>query len=414
MFGIFKKKAKRNIENKHINASSLYFSSGHSFSDHKYIGIAKEGYQMNAVAFRCINLIKQAVANVPFNVYEGEEGNRRQLLNHPMIEVVNKPNVMQSRSEFISEIASFFLIGGNSFVFNVNEGDAPRVLFNVRPDSVDVIGGRTVPVGYRIHGSSKIHNLDPVTGRCNIGHIKDFNPIDGDIGFSRMMAAAHSIDIFNESQGWNYSLLKNGARPDGVLSSKSNTLLTTEQYNEQMEMIKQHWSSSGNAGGVKLLGDLEWKPMSHSPKDMDFLQSQIMAARHIANVFGVPSQLLNIPESQTHSNYEQASLSFYMDTVIPIAENLYSGLFRWLNTFYGIDGLKVEVDKEKIPALETTRDERAEGFVNLVNAGIITPNEARQRLNYIGELEGGNEAFIGGGKMPISTVSDIIKGELDG
>ena len=45
-------------------------------------------------------------------------------------------------------------------------------------------------------------------------------------------------------------------------------------------------------GRMVLEGGLDWKPMSLSPKDMDFMEAKHAAAREIALAFGVPPMLL--------------------------------------------------------------------------------------------------------------------------
>ena len=50
-----------------------------------------------------------------------------------------------------------------------------------------------------------------------------------------------------------------------------------------------------DAGRPMLLeGGLDWKPLSLSPKDMDFIAAKHAAARDIALALGVPPMLLGI------------------------------------------------------------------------------------------------------------------------
>ena len=53
-----------------------------------------------------------------------------------------------------------------------------------------------------------------------------------------------------------------------------------------------------------LEGGLDWKSMSLSPKDMDFLEAKHSAAREIALALGVPPMLLGIPGDNTFANYQ--------------------------------------------------------------------------------------------------------------
>ena len=60
--------------------------------------------------------------------------------------------------------------------------------------------------------------------------------------------------------------------------------------------LEEKYSGVKNAGRPMVLeGGLDWKPMSLTPKDMDFLEAKHAAAREIALAFGVPPMLLGIP-----------------------------------------------------------------------------------------------------------------------
>ena len=66
-----------------------------------------------------------------------------------------------------------------------------------------------------------------------------------------------------------------------------------------------------------LEGGLDWKPLSLSPKDMDFLEAKHSAAREIALAIGVPPLLLAIPGDNTFSNYQEAQRAFWRQTRPP-------------------------------------------------------------------------------------------------
>jgi HK97 family phage portal protein len=60
--------------------------------------------------------------------------------------------------------------------------------------------------------------------------------------------------------------------------------------------LELSFQGARNAGRPLLLeGGLDWKPLSLSPKDMDFIEAKHAAAREIALALGVPPMLLGIP-----------------------------------------------------------------------------------------------------------------------
>lgn len=387
-------------------ASTMYDPSGQiQFPVRSYESLAKEGYRDNAIVFRCVQAIKTAIGELEIDLYKYDgKGNRLLVESHEVIDLIAKPNPMQGKNEFIQELVGYFLIDGNAYIFNPLEESKPKSIQTLRPSDVKVIAGQTQPSAFELTEKSKRYPVDVFTGKSAVLQIKDFNPLGIWYGMSRLTAAAHSIDIFNEAQRWNYALIKSGCKPSGILSSKE--FLTPEQFSEIQESISASWAGS-RSNGVKLTNALEFKQMSLSPTDMDFQNNQIMAARHIAQVFGVPPQLIGLPEASTFSNVENAKLDFYENTVIPIANHVWGAINRWIFDFYeNTEGYKFEVNLDKVSALDIVRKERADRYRGLVDSGIITPNEAREKLGY-GDTD--NKAmgkfYINGSKVPIEELS---------
>ena len=62
--------------------------------------MAKEGYQHNAIVFRCVNEIAQGAASIPFKVYQGDA----ELEQHPLVSLLNRPNAMQAGNEYFQAL----------------------------------------------------------------------------------------------------------------------------------------------------------------------------------------------------------------------------------------------------------------------------------------------------------------------
>ena len=103
-----------------------------------------------------------------------------------------------------------------------------------------------------------------------------------------------------------------------------------------------------------LEGGLDWKPMSWTPADMDFIAGKHAAAREIALAFGVPPQLLGIPGDATYANYREANGAFWRGTVVPLVRKTAAALGGWLGGRFA--GIRIEADLEALPALQPERD----------------------------------------------------------
>jgi HK97 family phage portal protein len=120
-----------------------------------------------------------------------------------------------------------------------------------------------------------------------------FHPLDDHYGFSPIEAAATAIDLHNQASKWNKALLDNAARPSGALVySAREGRLSPEQFERLKAELQEGFQGAKNAGRPLLLeGGLDWKPLSLSPKDMDFIEAKHAAAREIALALGVPPML---------------------------------------------------------------------------------------------------------------------------
>lgn len=122
-----------------------------------------------------------------------------------------------------------------------------------------------------------------------------------------------------------------------------------------------------------LEGGLEWKEMSLSPKEMDFIDMKQSAARDIALAFGVPPQLLGIPGDNTYSNLAEARLALWEQTVLPLVSQLTEALNHWLVPFYG-EGVVLGYDLDKISALSPRREAM---WKRVKDADFLTDEEKR-------------------------------------
>jgi len=368
---------------------------------------AKEGYKDNAVVYKCVNEIANGASSIQINVFDGDT----KLDNHPLIELLNRPNPTQAGNEFFQSLYSFLLLSGNAYVLKVgSEQRQPKELHLLRPDRVKVEPSSTsVPKGYIYTVEGVIVNSYPVdseTGLSEVKHFKLWNPTDDYYGLSPVTPASTDIDQHNFSAKHNVNLLMNGARPSGAIVFKpkdevgQSVQLTESQRQQVLSDLEQRFKGTDNAGRAMLLeGDFDWKEMGLSPKDMDFLQMKNMSARDIAMCFGVPSQLVGIPDAQTYSNVQEARLALYEETIIPIARRIESDLNEYLAPLYN-ERVRIEYDIDSIPAMAERRRRIYENVTVAVREGIISRNEARDRLG-LEPISGGDDVYISANLFPL-------------
>jgi HK97 family phage portal protein len=336
---------------------------------------AREGYARNAVAYRCVRMIAEAAASAPLKVGPAE---------HPLARLLARPNPEQTGVELLEAFYGHLQVAGNAFLEAASiEGGAPSELYVLRPDRMSVIPGADGwPVGWehRVGANVRRFERDLVSGEAPVLHLKLFHPADDWYGLSPMEAAAFAIDIHNAGGAWNKALIDNAARPSGALvftGAGGADRLSEEQFQRlQRELADMH-AGAANAGRPMLLeGGLEWRPMSLSPSDMDFIEARHSAARDIALAFGVPPMLLGIPGDNTYSNYREANLAFWRQTALPLALKLARSVEAWIGERWPEAGLAaVHVDLEGVPALGVEREAL---WSRLAGADFLSAEEKRR------------------------------------
>lgn len=347
-----------------------------------YENFAREAYQANSIAFKAISFLARACGAIEWKLLDGPEGN--EITTHPLLDLWNKPNPLQGSAAFVESMVAYLKISGNSYVEAVRAtpNKPPKELWSIRPDKMKVIpGGYGMPSSFQFQGANGVKTwpVDPITGISNVMQIKTFHPINPWYGLSPIEAAMYAIDQHNASSKWNLSLLQNMGTPSGAIAVEkkdgSTGILTDEQYSRLKEEIQNKVSGPDNAGRPMLLeGGMKWMPMAITPKEMDWIQGRNMSARDIALVFGVPPLLLNIPGDSTYSNYKEARLAVYEDTIIPTIDFVKDELNRWVVPMFG-DGLYLEYKKNKIDALV---QKRLDSMTNLKEVTWWTINEKRE------------------------------------
>jgi HK97 family phage portal protein len=377
-----------------------------------YEDLATDGYQSNAIVNRCINEISNNASRVKINLFRGEQ----ELDDHPLLDLLYNPSPTCSQVEFFQSAFSYLLISGNNYMLSVS-GDRtpPTELYNLRPDRIRIrTGNRAMPQSYDYVLNGNIvesYEVDQATGNSKVKHIKLFNPLDDYYGMSPISACSVDIDQHNLANKHNVNLLQNGARPSGAVIFKpkdetgGHVQLSDVQRDQLVNDINQRFSGTGNAGKPMLLeGDFDWKEMGLSPKDMDFIQLKNMSAKDIALVYGVPSQLIGIPDSQTYSNFAEAKLALYNETIIPLLDRFQGDLNEWLTPMFGED-LELRYDIDSIPAMAEQRKRVFESVVTGVQNGILTRNEAREQLGYE-TVDGGDSLLVPANLMPLNIASE--------
>lgn len=311
---------------------------------------------------RGVNMLVSAAASLDYDVKDKlvdgvVNGVRQKQLNN-LLNI--RPNPYQSAQDFRQNIFTDLILEGNVFIYfdGVFMYHLPAMNVEILTDEKTYIKG---------------FKYENVTFKPDeIFYFKDINNDSIYRGSSRLKSATRSIKIMYSMQQFQENFFDNGAI-FGLVLTTENTLGQLAKEKTIQYWMQKYNSKSG--GKRPIILDSGLKPNSIAEtnfKDMDFDQSIKTHSEKILQALGVPPILL---QGGNNANISPNLRLFYLETVLPITKRFVSALER----YFGYD---VEAITTTVSALQPELKDIAAYHSTLVNAGIITPNEARTELRF--------------------------------
>lgn len=326
------------------------------------------------VVNRGVNMIVSAASSLDYDIKDKKtDGIAKGMKVKSLNTLLNyAPNPYQSAQEFRVNIITDFVLEGNIFIYydGVYLYHLPAASMDVDPDPKTFVKQYTY---------NKIVTFKP----SEIIHIKDLSSRSIYRGDSRLKAAARNITIMYKMQEFQEQFFANGAVSSLIITS-DNTLSQAAKDKTIQNWMQKY--SARNGARKPMILDSGLKPYGSiidSFKEMDFDTSIKTHDTKILKALGVPPILL---DGGNNANITPNLRLFYLETVLPIILKITSAFER----YFGYD---ISPITSTVSALQPEMKDIASFHSTLVNAGIITPNEAREELRYT-KIDGLDEVRI--------------------
>ena len=160
-----------------------------------------EAYRNNVYAYRAICTIGFAMAGLKWLLFKrSARGKRTEIDAHPILDLLRRPQPKKGGAAFLFECEAYTLISGNNYIVGVGpKNGAPRELWNLRPDRVQVRAGSMLePIaGYEYRAS---HGEPQFFEHERVLHIAEFNPLNDFYGMGPTKPGSRSIDVDNDGR----------------------------------------------------------------------------------------------------------------------------------------------------------------------------------------------------------------------
>lgn len=325
----------------------------------------ERAYEDLEVVNRGVNILVDDCAEIDAVVHEqfSSQGVIKGIKGSRIAKLLNQePNPFQDVSSFRRNLFTDYILDGNIFVYydGVHLYHLPASKMTIHASK------KTFIDHYSFDGNEQ--KFSP----SEIIHIKENSFYSIYRGVSRLKPALRTMLLMRSMRDFQDNFFKNGAVP-GLVIKSPNTL--SEKNKERMI---QSWTARyrPDAGGKRPLvldGGIEVDELSKvNFRELDFQAAIAENEKIILKALGVPPLLM---DSGNNANIRPNMRMYYLETILPIVKKMNKAYSRFF-------GFEIGEDITDIPALQPELRDQATFYTSLVNAGIITPNEARVAMNF--------------------------------
>jgi HK97 family phage portal protein len=308
--------------------------------------------------------------------------------------VLRRPNRFQNHIQFKEWYVTSKLIRGNTYILKERDRRGVVVaLYPLDPCRVTVLVSPDGSVFYRLsadnlsgieRGSIEAPASEIIHDRMNCL----WHPL---VGVSPLFAAGLAASEGLKIQRNAATFFGNASQPGGVLTAPGAISDATAQR------LKAYWEQNftgENAGAVAVVGDgLKFEPMRTTAADSQMLEQLKWTAEVVCSCFKVPAHKVGVGPSPGATNVEALDQQYYSQCLQILIEQFEACLDEGLGLDVPIEGRRMGVELDLDGLLRMDTQTQVSTLADGVNRGLMTPNEARKKLNSK-PLVGGDTIYL--------------------
>ena len=371
-----------------------------------WLGISdtKEDALSEATYFACMKVLSEALGKLPLKLLQHtEKDGIAAARDHPLWYILHdRPNPYMTSTVFWSTVEFNRNHYGNAYVWIEGAGKKtrlwilPSVDIEVWYDDACILAD--VPdIYYLYSGPGKIYRF----GSEEILHFRSSNTLDGIVGISVQDQLKTTVRAGIKSQKLINDMYDSGFTAKAVLQYTGS--LNDENVKTFVRGIESYAKGKLKAGGIENIIPIPLgstlTPLNIKLADNQFIEVRQYTALQIASAFGIKPYQIGDYTKSSYSSAEAQQLSFLVDTLLYIIKQYEEELTFKLLSREEIDGglyFKFNVDV----ILRADFKTKVETLSKATNSFLMTPNEARQKLD-LEKVEGGDKLLGNGASIPV-------------
>lgn len=341
------------------------------------VAVNKETALTISAVYACNRILSSSIASLSLGLYRQlPNGDIEPVTDIPEYDIVcSEPNSLYNKYTFDSTTMFHEGLHGNAYTkLYFGRGGRIAKMEIMKPDCVQI---------YYNEGSLYYIYDNPYSNKretladWEVLHFKGISD-DGLIGKSPLQVAKSTFAMGIASNKYAESMYKNGGYMKGVVTGPDK--LKSEQITELRRSFMSVMQDYENTASVAVLGGgMDYKQISLSPRDVEFIAASKLTVHDVCRYYGIPPHMVAEMDRATFSNIEHQSIELVMHTLRPIVKKREGELNRrilrksdkaTLFYRYNIDSL-----------LRGDSAARASFITSMLQNGVFNIDEARKFEN---------------------------------
>lgn len=372
-----------------------------------FLGLDKDMDQsaMSEVTyFTCLKTLSESMGKLPLKLFQRSyAGDQMEAYNKKLYRTLNeRPNPYMTASVFWSTVELMRNHWGNAFVLITGTGDSQQ-LWILNPEDVTIwydnakLLSEENGVWYKVqHGSTSMMLHSDM-----ILHFKASTTYDGIVGKPIRGILEDTVTSARKSQKLLNKLYSSG------FTAKMALKYTGDLNKDSEKTMLQHiekfargdLSKDGIENIIPLPLGMDLTPLNIKLTDAQYVEIRQYTAVQIAAAFGIKPQQIGDYSKSSYASAEAQSLAYLVDTLLYIVKQYEEEIsYKLLTDSERSAGYFAKFNIDVI--LRADFATKVQALSTAVNSFLMTPNEARRRLD-LGAVEGGDRLLGNGTSIPV-------------
>lgn len=351
-----------------------------------------------STVLQCVSVLENGISQVPFYLARKKGDNVYKTEDHYLNKLITrKPNKWQTSIEFRQTLMFWLCLSGEVAVWIVRSRG--KIVYLIPFGK----GSYSTTVNYVNGWAEKTYILQKDSGETVSVPEKDiwllkWHSFSTQFTLPQKYLISQSLRIALGQNSKTLQGVSNGEKVPGILHAKLH--ISKDQFLE----VKEQWeeqTQGANYGKTPVLGnDLEFQNIGQTNSDSQFLENKQFQISEICRCFNVsPFMVFHYIGNTTYSSAEQFMLQHLVHSISPWYAAIEESAACNLLTEEELDqGYYFMFNDNAL--LRSDTKARGEFYRVMVNAGIMTPNEARKKED-LPPMEGGDQLYVQGATVPL-------------